>query len=163
MKTKQVICLILSLIVLLSIFAGCQAKPEAVADAPAADVPAQEPEPSQTQTAPEPETPAPQLSETLQQVYDLGLADLDLLQRAEDECTRAEAVSMLAKAYELRNGEKSLYLHDMASAFDADFLSESSTRYYFAQALYYSAMETGLPGSNTATQWNGAAHGRTLP
>ncbi len=54
MKTKQVICLILSIMVLLSIFAGCQANPEAVADAPAVDVPAQEPEPSHTQTAPEP-------------------------------------------------------------------------------------------------------------
>ena len=128
---KRILALLLAITMLLSLAAcgGSEPTPTA-APTEATQLP--------TQEATEPE---PQLNETLQQVYDLGIADMDLLLRAEEVCTRAEAADMLAQVYEIRNGEKSLYLNDMASAFDEDYLSKSATRYYFAQDIYYSAME----------------------
>ena len=96
-----------------------------------------------TQEATEPE---PHLSETLQQVYELGIADMELLLRAEDVCTRAEAANMLAKVHEMQYGEKSKYLNDMVEWFEEAEWSKPATRYYFAQALYHSAMESCYDG-----------------
>lgn len=126
--TKQIICFIVSLIMILGLLSGCGQSHSADPDAAQAD------------SAPE-ETIPPVLSERLQQVCDLGIADRELLYRAEDVCTRGEAVEMLAKAYEMRRSEKSRYLKDMAEAFDAENLAGPATRYYLAQAIYYSAME----------------------
>ena len=85
-----------------------------------------------------------QLSEALQQVYNLGIADIDLLLRAEAVCTRAEAIGMLAKVHEMQYGQKSVYLHDMVDAFEIEEWSSPVTRFYFAQAVFCSAMETVL-------------------
>ena len=103
MQTKRTICLLLSVLMVLGMLSGCgSSQPESANNT---QEPAATPE------------PLPALSETLQQVCDLGIADIEVLARAEDICTRAEAVDMLARVYEMRKGEKSLYLNDMASAF----------------------------------------------
>ena len=82
--------------------------------------------------------PAPVLSEDLQQVYDLSIADMDLLLRAQDVCTRAEAAAMLAKVHEMRYGQESLFLRHMT---EEDECAKPASRHYFAQAIYSSAME----------------------
>lgn len=96
---------------------------------------------SQAQEAPQTPEVSPQLSESLQQVCDLGIADMDLLLRAEDVCTREEAVRMLARVHEMHFGKKSMYLNDMVEAFEEADRSKPVTRFYFAQAIYCSAME----------------------
>lgn len=129
---KRILALMLALTMLLSMAAcgGSEPTPTA-APTEATQLP--------TQEATEPE---PQLNETLQQVYDLGIADMDLLLRAEDVCTRAEAANMLAKVHEMQYGEKSKYLNDMVEAFEKEEWSAPVTRFYFAQAVFCSAMET---------------------
>lgn len=87
-------------------------------------------------------TPAPAselaLPETLQQVCDLGIADEKTLLRADSVCTRQVAAAMLAQVHKLRYGTDSCYLNDPAVAAS----SSAATRYYFAQAMYFSAMES---------------------
>lgn len=126
---KRILALLLALTMLLSLAAcgGSEHTPTA-APTEAKQLP--------TQEATEPE---PQLSETLQQVYELGIADMDLLLRAEDVCTRAEAANMLAKVHEMRYGQESLFLRHMT---EEDECARPASRHYFAQAIYSSAMET---------------------
>lgn len=112
MKMKPIISLILSAVMIL----GMQVSTEAT----------------------EPES---QLNEALQEICDLGIADRDLLLRAEDACTRAEAADMLAKVHEMQHNSKSRYLNDMVEGFEEEEWSAPVTRFYFAQALYCSAME----------------------
>lgn len=78
------------------------------------------------------------LSETLQQVCDLGIADEATLRRGDDICTQRETAAMLAQVHKLRYGTDSRYLNDPAVN-DSD---DAATRYYFAQAMYFSARET---------------------
>lgn len=127
---RRIITLLLAVTMLLSL-AACGGSEPAPTAAPT------EAAQLSTQEATE---PAPQLTEAMQEVYDLGIADMELLGRAEEICTRAEAVDMLARVYEMRKNKKSPYLNDMVSAFDEDFLSKPATRYYFAQAIYFSDM-----------------------
>ncbi len=110
MKCKKILCLLLSAVMVCSLLAGCQ-------NEPAVEV---------------------ELSDKLQQVCDLGIADMEVLSRAEDICTREEAAGMLAKVHELRYGTSSKYLAD-PEVVEED---KETTRYYFAQALYFSAMES---------------------
>lgn len=143
MKTKRMICLLLSVLMVLGMLSACGSNQTEAPNNTQEPTPGQtqDPAPDQTQEPTAEPEPVLELNETLQQVCDLGIADIEVLARAEDICTRAEAVDMLARVYEMRKGEKSLYLNDMASAFGEDDLSKSATRYYFAQAIYYSAME----------------------
>lgn len=85
-----------------------------------------------------PVAPVPELSDALQEVYDLGIAGIEMLNRAEDICTREEAAGMLAKVHELQYGTPSKYLADPGVVEE----DKETTRYYFAQALYFSAMES---------------------
>ena len=135
MKMKHIISLLLSFVMVLGMLSGCGNNRPETTD------PVQNTAPSQTQATTEVTEPVPQLGEALQEVYDLGIADMELLLRSEDVCTRAEAIEMLAEAYAMRRGEKSMYLKDMVDAFDADRLADSATRYYLAQAIYFSAVE----------------------
>ena len=81
-----------------------------------------------------------ELSDTLQQAYDLGIVDAEMLNRANNACTKAESIAMLAKVHELRYGTSSKYLSDPGIV-EASTGTET-TRYYFAQALCFSAMES---------------------
>ena len=128
---KKMVSFILSLTMVLSLFSACGQNTNT-------DTPPQQ----ATQTPTEATTPSPVLCESLQQVYDLGIADMDLLLRAEEVCTRAEAAGMLAKVHEMQYGRKSVYLYDMVDAFEVAEWSSPVTRYYFAQAIFCSAMET---------------------
>lgn len=84
--------------------------------------------------------PALSLPDRLQQVLDLGIADLETLSRAEEICTKEDGIGMLAKVHELRYGMPSKYLSDPGIIEASN--SEHTTRYYFAQALCFSAMES---------------------
>ena len=110
-NAKKLVCFILSLIMVLGLFAACGQNPNTDTEIPQTN-------PTQVQTPTEATTPSPVLSESLQQVYDLGIADMDLLLRAEEVCTRAEAAGMLAKVHEMQYGQKSVYLYDMVDAFE---------------------------------------------
>ena len=78
------------------------------------------------------------LPEALQQACDLGIANEETLRRGDDICTRREAAAMLAQVHKLRYGFDSRYLNDPAVAGSDD----AATRYYLAQAMYFSAMES---------------------
>lgn len=131
-NSKKFVSFILSLTMLLGLFAACGQNP---------NTETLQTNPTQVQTPTDATIPSPVLSESLQQVYDLGIADMDLLSRAEDICTRAEAAGMLAAVHEMQYGEKSKYLNDMVEAFEKEEWSAPVTRFYFAQAIYSSAME----------------------
>ena len=124
MKHKRMLCLLLPAVVLCGLLSGCQN-------------PSSE---SSTSSAPDitPVAPEPTLSDTLQQIHDFGIADIEVLTRAEDICTQEEAAGMLAKVHALRHGTASKYLADP----EVVDQSKDTTRYYFAQALYFSAMES---------------------
>ena len=124
MNVKRVLSLLLSLTLVLGLLTGCQ----------------NESSESVTPSTPDvtPADPAPELSDTLQQIYDLGIADIEVLSRAEDICTREEAARMLAQVHELRHDTASKYLADSEVVEE----NKETTRYYFAQALYFSAMES---------------------
>jgi len=112
MKCKRIVCLLLSAVMVCSMLAGCQ-------NEPAVEV---------------------ELSDKLQQVCDLGIADIAVLSRWDEVCTKEESIAMLAKVHELRYGTSSKYLAD-PGIIEAS-KSADTTRYYFAQALYFSAMES---------------------
>lgn len=112
MKCKRIVCLLLSAVMVCGLLAGCQ-------NEPAVEV---------------------ELSDKLQQVCDLGIADIAVLSRWDEVCTKEESVAMLAKVHELRYGTSSKYLAD-PGIIEAS-KSVDTTRYYFAQALYFSAMES---------------------
>ena len=133
-NAKKFVSFILSLTMLLGLFVGCGQNSDTDTEIPQTN-------PSQAQTPTDATIPSPVLSESLQQVYDLGIADMDLLLRAEDVCTRAEAAGMLARVHEMQYGQKSVYLYDMVDAFEVTEWSSPVTRYYFAQAVFCSAME----------------------
>lgn len=136
MKMKQIVSLLLSFVMVFGLLSGCgNNQPEATDPMP-------DTTPSQTQATTEATEPAPQISEALQEVCDLGIADMDLLLRTEDVCTRAEAAGMLAKVHEMQYGQKSQYLYDMVDAFDEADWSKPVTHYYLAQAIFCSAMES---------------------
>ena len=98
MKHKRMMGFLLATAIICGLLTGCQEAPGESVNPSTLDV--------------TPVTPAPELSDTLQQVYDLGIADIEVLNRAEDVCTREEAVGMLAKVHELRYGTSSKYLAD---------------------------------------------------
>lgn len=133
-NAKKIVSFILSLTILLGLSVGCGQNSNADTEIPQTN-------PTQVQTPTEATTPSPVLSESLQQVYDLGIADMNLLSQAEDICTRAEAAGMLARVHEMQYGQKSVYLYDMVDAFEVDEWSAPVTRFYFAQAVFCSAME----------------------
>lgn len=114
MKHKRMMGFLLATAIICGLLTGCQDTPTESVD------------------------PAPELSDTLRQVYDLGIADIEVLARADEVCTRAETAEMLAKVHELRYGTSSKYLAD-PEVVEKD---KETTRYYFAQALYFSAMES---------------------
>lgn len=135
-RMRSTLCLLLTVVMALSLLAGCQNEPPVSANPSGSNTPVST-DPSESSTP----NSTPELTETLQQVYDLGIADMELLGRANDVCTREEAAGMLARVHEMRYGEKSVYLRDMTDAFDEEDWTKAATRYYFAQALYFSAME----------------------
>ena len=134
-NAKKIVSFILSMAIVLGLFAACGQNPDT-------DTEILQTNPTQVQTPTEATTPSPVLSKTLHQVYELGIADMDLLLRAEEVCTRAEAAGMLAKVHEMQYGQKSVYLYDMVDAFEVEEWSAPVTRFYFAQAIFCSAMET---------------------
>ena len=134
-NAKKIVSFILSMATVLGLFAACSQNPDT-------DTEILQTNPTQVQTPTEATTPSPVLSESMQQVYELGIADMDLLLRAEEVCTRAEAAGMLAKVHEMQYGNKSIYLNDMVEAFEEVDWSKPVTRFYFAQAIFCSAMET---------------------
>lgn len=123
MKHKRMLCLLLSAVILCALLAGCQ-NPSSESSSSTPDV--------------SPAAPAPELTDTLQQVYELEIADLAVLSRANEICTKEESIRMLAKVHALRHGTASKYLADP----EVVDQSKETTRYYFAQALYFSAMES---------------------
>ena len=136
-SAKKIICFILLLLMMVNLFAAC---------ANSAPTQSSEINTQTSTTTQEMPTEAidttPELSEKLQQVYDLSIADMELLSRADEICTRAEAAAMLAKVHEIQYAQESIYLYDMVNAFDAEEWSSPVTRFYFAQAIFCSAMET---------------------
>ncbi len=117
MQIKKNRCLLLCLTVLVGMLAGCAN---------------QEPNENEQMDS------EPNVSDSLYPVYALGIADLDVLERAGDICTRAEAAEMLARVHEVQYGTSSKYLAD-PEVVEED---KETSRYYFAQALYFSAMES---------------------
>ncbi|MBQ7867061.1 MAG: cellulase family glycosylhydrolase [Clostridia bacterium] len=81
---------------------------------------------------------AAELSDALQKVCDLGIADARVLARADEVCTKYEAAKMLGNVHKLQYGTASKYLADQIVA----ERGSTATRYFFAQAIYFSAMET---------------------
>lgn len=126
MKTKRMICLLLSVLMVFGMLSGCGSNQTESTD--------------NTQEPTATTEPVPVLSETLQQVHDLGIADIEVLARAEEICTKEECVGMLANVHKLHYGASSKYLADPGII--AESKGEETTRYYFAQALYFSAMES---------------------
>lgn len=126
MKHKRMISLLLTAAMICGLLTGCQNTPSESISPSTPDVSTVE--------------PALELSDTLQQVYDLGIADMDILGRANEICTKEESIGMLAKVHELRYGTSSKYLADPGII--AESKGEETTRYYFAQALFFSAMES---------------------
>lgn len=127
MKSKLSFSLLCSLTALLCILSGCGGETP--------------PEESTTPPTPEATSPiavSPSLPDTLQQVYDLGITDMETLSRADEACTKEEASSMLAQVHELQFGTASKYLADPGVVEG----NGPATRYFFAQALYFSAMES---------------------
>ncbi len=112
MKSKKIVSLLLCAVMMCGLLTGCQKEP-------AVEV---------------------ELSDKLQQVCDLGIADIEVLSRWDEVCTKEESVAMLAKVHELQYGTASKYLADPGII--AESKGEETTRYYFAQALYFSAMES---------------------
>ena len=134
MKTKRIVCLLLSILLSTELLSGCQGGGSASTAPPASSAAGSVSADSGNADA----EPAVQLSESLQQVYDLGIADLDVLNRAEDACTQEETAEMLSRVLELRRGIKSRYLADPEVVTEG----RETTRHYFAQAMYFSLMET---------------------
>ena len=120
MTHKRMMSLLMTVAIICGLLTGCQNSPSESSNPSTPDVTA--------------------LSDTLRQVYDLGIANIEVLIRAEDVCTKEESVAMLAKVHELRYGTSSKYLAD-PGIIEAS-KSADTTRYYFAQALYFSAMES---------------------
>lgn len=136
MRSKRIPAFLLAAAFLVSLLSGCGGSPAEENDTVSAPAPASEPAAEPTATPAAAEQPA--LPGTLQQVCDLGIADEKTLLRADSVCTRQQAAAMLAQVHKLRCGTDSRYLNDPAVAGS----SSAATRYYFAQALYFSAMES---------------------
>lgn len=126
MKHKRMMSFLLTTAIICGLLTGCQNSLSENGEPSTPDV--------------TPVTPAAELSDTLQQVCDLGIADIAVLSRWDEVCTKEESVAMLAKVHELRYGTSSKYLAD-PGIIEAS-KSADTTRYYFAQALYFSAMES---------------------
>lgn len=113
MKQRQLFSFLLCTPLLLGLLCGCSSQDSAL-------------------------SPTPALSDCLEQVRDLGIADLDVLRRADEPCTQAETANMLSRVLELQRGVTSQYLADPGVVTEG----EPTTRHYFAQALYFSLLET---------------------
>ena len=109
MKQRQLFSFLLCTPLLLGLLCGCSSQDSAL-------------------------SPTPALSDCLEQVRDLGIADLDVLRRADEPCTQAETANMLSRVLELQRGVTSQYLADPGVVIEG----EPTTRHYFAQALYFS-------------------------
>ena len=127
MNFKRILYLLIEVAVLFCLLFGCGSDtPTESSDPPVSD-------PSAPSNAVQ-----PTLTDTLQHVCDLGIADMEVLSRADEICSREEAVEMLARVHESQFGVISQYLTDPNVVGE----NEAATRYFFAQALYFSAMET---------------------
>lgn len=131
MRQRRIGSILLSASLVLGLLAGCQGG-GSESTAPSA------PPVSDAVSEAVPSDPAPELSESLQAVYDLGIADLDVLSRPEDACTQEETADMLSRVLKLRRGVESKYLADPGVVTEG----VETTRHYFAQAMYFSLMET---------------------
>lgn len=127
MKFRRILTLILGIAILSSLLSGCGSdKPTEISTPPTPD------------SSTPPVTVQPSLPDTLQHICDLGIADKEILSHANEVCSRKEATEMLANVHKLQYGEDSQYLAD-PNVVEG---TEAATRYFFAQALYFSAMET---------------------
>lgn len=132
MKQRKTVSLLLSVMLVWGLLTGCQnTTPES------STVSTSEVDSSTVSQEPLVEATL-ELSEDLQQVYDLGISDLDVLRRGEEPCTQEETANMLSRVLKLRRGIESQYLADPEVVTEG----EETTRHYFAQALYFSLMET---------------------
>lgn len=85
------------------------------------------------------------LSEDLKTAQELGIADEHLLSKCQEPCTQLDATRLIATVYELKHdNQSSLYLSDMLKNAKEH---KTATRYWIAQAIYYSAMETAFSQS----------------
>ena len=82
------------------------------------------------------------LPEKLQEAYNLGIADLDLLEDLQRECTTQEAAAILQKVYNLRFFEDSWMLTNTVTEENA---STPATRGWF-MTMMYAADAEGLAG-----------------
>lgn len=74
-----------------------------------------------------------ELNDTLQQVYDLGIAEMGILANAQKECPSFVAASMIGNVHKLRFGTESKAISAAGSA-------KAVTRYAFSELLYRSAL-----------------------
>lgn len=126
---KRMLNLLLVLSMVLSLFAGCgSAQAEKKTEESTVAVTTQPTETAEPTTEPttEPTLSAEEmliasLPEQMRQVYELGIADLDMLADLQRECTIAEAVQMLQNAYTLHHGTESRLLVDILML---DYISE---------------------------------------
>lgn len=72
------------------------------------------------------------------QAIALQIADETLLTRAQDTCSQKEVVSLITSVHNLRCDQPSQFLTDMMNKAS----EKPASRYWLAQAIYYSAMET---------------------
>lgn len=76
-----------------------------------------------------------------QEAFEAGIVNEALLSRADEPCSRVEAVQMLDRVHQLHYGKPSQYLNDPMVAEEG----KETSRYFFAQALFFSAMEAVHP------------------
>ena len=146
---KQIITILLLISMLLS---GCGNAATPAEPAPAETLPAAATEPATepvTEPVTEPTLSAEELfiqslPEKLQEAYNLGIVDLDLLEDLQRECTTAEAAEILQKVYNLRFFEDSWMLKNTVTEENA---SEPATRGWF-MTMMYAADAEALAGVN---------------
>lgn len=120
MKLKRLICLLLSIVMVLGMLAGCQTEP----------TPTETPKPTNTeQTA-----PPVQMSEIFKEAVELGIAWEELALAADSLITGADLVKLMNNALAvLEKTDSNEYLNSFSDAYDG---ASEIQRYQLAQLLY---------------------------
>lgn len=131
---KQIFCLLLAVLLL----SGCGNAAVPDETAPAETVPAATTAEPAAQPTTEPTLTAEELfllslPDQLREAYELGLADLSLLEASERECTVAESAEILQKVYNLRFYEDSWILTNTVTEENA---VTPATRGWFMTMMY---------------------------
>lgn len=145
---RQVGCLLLTLILILSMLSGCgdrQTEETASSDTVPVESAADETEVPQT-TAEETRSPEERmirsLPEKVRKAYELGIAELDLLKDLDRICTGTEAAKLLQNVRVLKRGAESAVLAQVPQSVHADI---EVTRFWMAQMLFCSEREVYTP------------------